>query len=297
VRTWPWRLAPLAALGTAAAVAVVAIVASGGPPGARSQGHPPAGSHQVGAPRPHTIAYIARRTQAALISEASGTLRVTQANQQGQIYTQTADLSSGASRLTTRRASDGALLQDAAWTAGPDATTTTVDYTTRSWWTAPGGGADILAYATDPQTLHRFMTEGALVFAGNGTVNGQPAIHLHFPSTIFKDKGRLGGVSETDIWVSATTFPPIREVGINGFWSADLSWSAQPPAPADLTITPPAGSPTSPGRRPAAGASADRGSRSRYVADAQAASQSMPFSSAYRTSWALLCNCSFVSVL
>jgi hypothetical protein len=47
----------------------------------------------------------------------------------------------------------------------------------------------------------------------------------------------------------ASTFVPIRETGINGQWTATMTWSSQPPAPADLTQYRQPGSPTAADRR------------------------------------------------
>jgi hypothetical protein len=56
-------------------------------------------------------------------------------------------------------------------------------------------------------------------------------------------------VDTSDVWVSASMFLPIRETGINGQWTATMTWSSQPPAPADLTSVPPAGFTHRHGRR------------------------------------------------
>lgn len=238
VRTWACRLAPLAVIGTAAAVA---IVTSGGMPGAANQGHLAVGPHRPAAPQTHPVAYVTRQVRAALASETSGTLRVRITNKQGDAWTEMEDLGSGATRMTTYNAADGAILQDESSTGGAHATSTFVDYTIRSWWTTNSGGGSVLAYVTDPQTLRRNLAAGVLVVAGNDTVNGQPAIHLHYPSSVFTENGRQYAVSNTDIWVSATTFLPVREIGIDGFWAGALSWSSQPPTRAEITVVPPAG--------------------------------------------------------
>jgi hypothetical protein len=54
--------------------------------------------------------------------------------------------------------------------------------------------------------------------------------------------GKGYATDTSDVWVSASTFLPIRATGIKGHqWTATMTWSSQPPAPADLTPVPPAG--------------------------------------------------------
>jgi hypothetical protein len=89
--------------------------------------------------------------------------------------------------------------------------------------------------------LRDFLQEGIAVIAGDDIVDGQQAIHIHFPSTVFTRDGKQYAVSTSDIWVSAATFLPVRVVGTNGAWTEDLTWSQQPPTPAEVTAVPPAG--------------------------------------------------------
>ena len=100
--------------------------------------------------------------------------------------------------------------------------------------------ASDLTDSTGP-SLRQQLAGGALVIVGDDAVDGQPAIDLRYTSRDFTVNGKGYAVDTSDVWVSASTFLPIRETGINGNWTATMTWSSQPPAPADLTAVPPAG--------------------------------------------------------
>jgi hypothetical protein len=240
VRTWAYRLAPVAAAGTAAAVAVIA---SGGAPGAArhspAAAHPTARPHRPAAPPVRTVAYIKRHAAAAIAAEDSGTLRVTTTYPDG-VSRDIEDLSSGASRYTFT-APDGTVQEDDSFTGTSDtATTTIVDYAVRAWWTFKNSGGPDDADRSGP-SFRQSLAAGALAIVGDDTVDGQAAIHLRYTSRTFKVNGQGYAVDTSDVWVNATSFLPIRETGIGGQWTAEMTWSSQPPTAAQVTAVPPAG--------------------------------------------------------
>lgn len=242
-RIWAYRLAPVAAAGIAAAVAVAVSVQTAAPAG---NGHSPAGPGRAGAAQANTVAYVTQHARAALARMHRGSLKVTISDEYG-VWHDLEDLSSGANRETFSRASDGAIRADYSSAGhGRAGTFTVVYYPVRAWWTfkgaVPGPAGDF-----SPRLLRQELSAGALVRAGDGTVRGQRAIHLRSAakraSTIGGKKYYLG--DRFDIWVSAVTFLPIREVSTKAQShfrvTYDLTWSARPPTRGELTAVPPAG--------------------------------------------------------
>ncbi|HEY7143339.1 MAG TPA: hypothetical protein VH637_03760 [Streptosporangiaceae bacterium] len=242
VRTWAARLVPLAVV--AAAGAAVAVIAFGpgatNGPGAANPRRAAAGHrHPAAAPQIRTAAYVQGRAVAALANQDTGTLRVTTTYSNG-VSRDIQDLGSGATR-TTFTAPDGTIQEDDAATGtGDSATTTIVDYAVRAWWTIRNEGGSDLTGSTGP-SLRQQLAGGALAIVGDDTVDGQRAIHLRYTSRTFTVNGKKYGVDTSDVWVSASTFLPIRETGTDGRWTATMTWSPQPPTHAELTPVPPAG--------------------------------------------------------
>ena len=237
VPRWTYPLVPVA---VAAAVAAVMALASAGSPAATSHGRVGSGPPGHGTSQTRTVAYVTRRARAALAAETSGTLRDTLVGHGSQTKV-VEDLSTHAARFTTSDSSTGATMEDDSSTGGARPISTFVDYGIQSWWTANVPLADYAGATSGPQILRGWLAEGVAVVAGQDIINGQQAIHLHIPSTIFTLHGKRYAVSITDVWVSAQTFLPLRETGIDGAWTENLAWSSQPPSPAEITAVVPAG--------------------------------------------------------
>ena len=211
-----------------------------------------AGKHQtVSKPPLRTVAYIVRRTRAAVAAETSGSLRVIYTDRFGRdryIY----DLSSGAERFTSHDPSGTVIFDQSATGPNATATSTVVDYPDKAWWTLKNDPADA-GDSNDPASFRQQLAAGALVVVGDDTINGQSAIHLRYPSAVFTIDGKKMATDTNDIWVDATTYLPIREKGSNRFatgqaahgtrrvqpWQTDYQWSATPPS--NVTVPIPAG--------------------------------------------------------
>jgi len=233
VLRWAYRLTPVAAAGATAAVIAIA---SGGQPAPATIGHP-GRSHK---PEARTVAYVTRHVREALASETHGSLRST-ITAGPDITKAVENLRTGAVRFTIRTSSDGALVRDFSSTGGDNPTSTFVDYTIRSWWRVHRRVVSISQITDTPQMVRAFLREGVAVVAGDGTIDGHKAIHLHLPSTWFTKDGKKYIVLMSEIWVSARMFLPVRVVGLYHGWTENLSWSARPPTRAEVTAVPPAG--------------------------------------------------------
>ena len=238
-----WLIPLAGAAAAASAIATAIAIAVGGPSAAPIGSHGTTGPASAGAhgaaPRVRTVAYVSKHVSAA-IANASGALRVVQSDPDGGTVDVTEDLSSGASLITVLGA-DGSTLQQASTTSsGRPRTSIFIDFGSQSWWTNHAPIADYSEIASNPQLLRRWLTLGIATVAGQDVINGQQAIHLKIEPE-FTLHGKQYATSISDVWVSADTFLPLREIGNASKFSEDFTWSAQPPTPAEVTAVPPAG--------------------------------------------------------
>lgn len=237
------RYAMPAALAAAAAVAVivgsVAISSRSSHNPARSSA---AGHHAtVHAPRLLTVAYVTGRSREAIAGFTSGSMQVTVDRGDGTSEQYLYDLADGASLLTARDATGAVTSEESTTGTTATATRTFVDYAEQAWWswTLDNEPAGATASGLDPASLREQLADGDLVKVGDEDINGQAAIHLRYASPVLTLGGQTVYTDATDLWVDATSFLPIREVGVSGAgdadpeadsWQSTFQWSHTPPS-------------------------------------------------------------------
>jgi hypothetical protein len=239
---------PVALTAAAAAAAIVGSFTIGDSSDRPDGQHPTAvGNHAtVNTPPVQTVAYVVKRGRAALASQTTGSLQVTTSDRYGS-YRNVYDLSSGAERFTSRDPSGNVISDESSTGANDTATSTVVDYPDNAWWTLTNDPADRgdPGFGTDPASLRQQLADGDLVKVGTDTIDGQPAIHLRYPSPVLSIDGKTAYTDTSDIWVDETSYLPIREVGSNRVgvanregsqWQSTLQWSDMPPASVDVPI-------------------------------------------------------------
>lgn len=143
------------------------------------------------------------------------------------------------SAVHKRLSEDGNVLSD------EEFTTTgilVVDHTGKQYYHAPasGTGATLPNGRNDvgfplPQEIKQALDSGAFTIVGNEVINGQPTIHLHDKGSV---PGFLGASPFDDLWVSQSSYLPIRVSGGPRHESQDYTWL--PPTPENLALlTPP----------------------------------------------------------
>jgi hypothetical protein len=143
------------------------------------------------------------------------------------------------SAVRKRLSENGTVLSDEEFTT---AGILVVDHTGKQYYRAPasGTGATLPGGRNDvgfplPQEIKQGLDSGALTIVGDEVINGQPTIHLH-------DKGPVSGFEGAspfgDLWVSQSSYLPIRISSGSSHKSQDYAWL--PPTPENLALlTPP----------------------------------------------------------
>jgi hypothetical protein len=203
------RMAMAAGIGCAAAVVLAASVSAATP--------------ETGGVRVHglvrTVAYVVNRVRAAIGAAHADVLEVQSRTSIGWSYTAWFEPATGQSRVDVYPPAGG---QPVIYYFG-GSRSVTVDYQSRTYvighitqqwqqlivpvWVSWSG---LDAQLPTPAAIRRTLASGAYRLVGTETVDGERLLHLRW--TRPPQPTGLGGYHSLDLWVSATTYLPVRSV-------------------------------------------------------------------------------------